>query len=189
MATSLKPRRIDELVFVLKFHGLVILTTFVCISTWKSHSLIVIAHLKTDRSAIDSSSDICLVFSSRRLPNNSVKSFSRNYDSCPSSFHIYNNRTVFRSQSCFSPQRRRGPTSSSLCLSSSNLFALYHRSTSASLPSQSFWGKFKPKNKEDMRDRQAQMALARQRLLTMAFGDMETIRMVSPPTLRSVTRP
>lgn len=29
-----------------------------------------------------------------------------------------------------------------------------------------------------MRDRQAQMALARQRLLTMAFGDMETIRMV-----------
>lgn len=33
-----------------------------------------------------------------------------------------------------------------------------------------------------MRDRQAQMALARQRLLTLAFGDMETIRMVSPPT-------
>ncbi|KAF9464742.1 hypothetical protein BDZ94DRAFT_1190689 [Collybia nuda] len=33
-----------------------------------------------------------------------------------------------------------------------------------------------------MRDRQAQMALARQRLLTMAFGDMETIRML-PNTL------
>lgn len=29
-----------------------------------------------------------------------------------------------------------------------------------------------------MRDRQAQMALSRQRLLTMAFGDMETIQMV-----------
>lgn len=52
-------------------------------------------------------------------------------------------------------------------------------STSASLPSQSFWGKFKPKNKEtDMRDKQAQMALARQRLLTLAYGDMETIRML-----------
>jgi hypothetical protein len=37
-----------------------------------------------------------------------------------------------------------------------------------------------------MRDRQAQMALARQRLLTMAFGDMETIRMVSPSTLLDV---
>lgn len=29
-----------------------------------------------------------------------------------------------------------------------------------------------------MRDKQAQMALARQRLLTLAYGDMETIRMV-----------
>ncbi|KAF7294903.1 hypothetical protein MIND_01028300 [Mycena indigotica] len=51
-------------------------------------------------------------------------------------------------------------------------------STSASLPSQSFWGKFKPKNKDDMRDKQAQMALARQRLLTLAYGDMETIRVL-----------
>ncbi|KAF5381086.1 hypothetical protein D9615_003990 [Tricholomella constricta] len=50
-------------------------------------------------------------------------------------------------------------------------------STSAGLPN--FWDKFKPKNKDvDMRDRQAQMALARQRLLTLAFGDMETIRML-----------
>ena len=59
------------------------------------------------------------------------------------------------------------------------MLALLDRSTSASLPSQSFWGKFKPKTKEtDMRDKQAQMALARQRLLTLAYGDMETIRMV-----------
>jgi hypothetical protein len=29
-----------------------------------------------------------------------------------------------------------------------------------------------------MREKQAQMALARQRLLTLAYGDMETIRMV-----------
>lgn len=29
-----------------------------------------------------------------------------------------------------------------------------------------------------MRDKQAQMALARQRLLTLAYGEMETIRMV-----------
>ncbi|KAF7304916.1 hypothetical protein MKEN_01205900 [Mycena kentingensis (nom. inval.)] len=51
-------------------------------------------------------------------------------------------------------------------------------STSASLPSQSFWGKFKPKTKDDLRDKQAQMALARQRLLTLAYGDMETIRVL-----------
>ena len=61
-----------------------------------------------------------------------------------------------------------------------NFFIRRHRSTSASLPAQSFWDKFKPKGKDvDMRDRQAQMALARQRLLTLVFGDMETIRMVS----------
>nr|GAT53192.1 predicted protein [Mycena chlorophos] len=51
-------------------------------------------------------------------------------------------------------------------------------STSASLPSQSFWGKFKPQKKDEMRDKQSQMALARQRLLTLAYGDMETIRVV-----------
>ncbi|KAJ7632671.1 hypothetical protein FB45DRAFT_913120 [Roridomyces roridus] len=62
-------------------------------------------------------------------------------------------------------------------------------STSASLP-QSFWGKFKPKGKEDMRDKQSQMALARQRLLTLAYGDMETIRMLpgSFGELESVAR-
>lgn len=54
------------------------------------------------------------------------------------------------------------------------------RSTNGSLPSQGFWGKLKGKsNKEaEFRERQAQMALSRQRLLTLAYGDMETIRMV-----------
>jgi hypothetical protein len=68
-----------------------------------------------------------------------------------------------------------------------------NRSTSASLPSQSFWGKFKGgsggggKNiKDDMREQQAQMAIARQRLLTLAYGDMETIRMVSYSSCQSV---
>jgi hypothetical protein len=53
------------------------------------------------------------------------------------------------------------------------------RSTNGSLPS-NFWGKLKGKNNKDaeLRDRQAQMALSRQRLLTLAFDDMETIRMV-----------
>ena|ERR1700683_4198030 len=54
------------------------------------------------------------------------------------------------------------------------------RSTNGSLPSQSFWGKFKGKtNKEaEFRERQAQMSLSRQRLLTLAYDDRETIRMV-----------
>ncbi|EDR06699.1 uncharacterized protein LACBIDRAFT_328618 [Laccaria bicolor S238N-H82] len=52
------------------------------------------------------------------------------------------------------------------------------RSTSASLPAQSFWDTFRPKNKDDMRNKQAQRALARQRLLTLAYGDMETVRML-----------
>ncbi|KIM87141.1 hypothetical protein PILCRDRAFT_299674 [Piloderma croceum F 1598] len=54
-------------------------------------------------------------------------------------------------------------------------------STNGNLPSSSsFWGKLKGKsNKEaEFRERQAQMALSRQRLLTMAYGDMETIRML-----------
>lgn len=54
-------------------------------------------------------------------------------------------------------------------------------STSASLPSQSFWGKLKGKKQDkdtDYREKQAQMALARQRLLTLAYGDMETVRML-----------
>ncbi|KAF8654201.1 hypothetical protein AX16_003728 [Volvariella volvacea WC 439] len=53
-------------------------------------------------------------------------------------------------------------------------------STSASLPpSSSFWGKFKPKKPEpDLREMQGHMAIARQRLLTLAYEDMETIRML-----------
>ncbi|EPQ58016.1 hypothetical protein GLOTRDRAFT_56560 [Gloeophyllum trabeum ATCC 11539] len=57
-------------------------------------------------------------------------------------------------------------------------------STSASLPS-SLWGKIKgggggPKSNKDvdLRERQQHMALARQRLLTLSFGDMETVRML-----------
>lgn len=54
-------------------------------------------------------------------------------------------------------------------------------STSGSLPNHSFWGKFKGKKSDkesEYRDKQAQMALARQRLLTLAYGDMETVRML-----------
>ncbi|KAH7889215.1 hypothetical protein F5I97DRAFT_1827122 [Phlebopus sp. FC_14] len=66
-------------------------------------------------------------------------------------------------------------------------------STSASLPSQSFWGKFKNKKSDkesDYREKQAQMALARQRLLTLAYGDMETVRMLPQtfPELEAVAR-
>lgn len=60
------------------------------------------------------------------------------------------------------------------------------RVSNASLPSQGgFWGRFKsPKGGKDMKLEQPsqqppQMALSRQRLLTLAFGDMETIRIVS----------
>jgi len=54
--------------------------------------------------------------------------------------------------------------------------------SNASLPSQGFWGRFKtPRNKEQqLPQKQPEMALARQRLLTLAFGDMETIRMLPP---------
>ncbi|KAF9454533.1 hypothetical protein P691DRAFT_309862 [Macrolepiota fuliginosa MF-IS2] len=53
-------------------------------------------------------------------------------------------------------------------------------STSASLPSgQSFWGKLKPKNKEgDLRQQAAQMSMTRQRLLTLVFGEQETLHLL-----------
>lgn len=60
--------------------------------------------------------------------------------------------------------------------------SFHYRSTSASLPSQSFWNKFKNKKSDkdsDYREKQSHMALARQRLLTLAYGDMETVRVVS----------
>lgn len=54
--------------------------------------------------------------------------------------------------------------------------------SNASLPASQggFWGRFKtPKGKEmELSQKQAQMALTRQRLLTLAFGDMETVRML-----------
>ncbi|KAH0583829.1 hypothetical protein H2248_009428 [Termitomyces sp. 'cryptogamus'] len=49
--------------------------------------------------------------------------------------------------------------------------------SNAGLPTPSIWDKLKGKGKDvEMRDRQA---LARQRLLTLAFGDMETLRLVT----------
>lgn len=35
------------------------------------------------------------------------------------------------------------------------------------------------KKEPDLRQQQAQMAIARQRLLTLCYGDMETVRLVS----------
>lgn len=59
----------------------------------------------------------------------------------------------------------------------------FHSGSNASLPSQGFWGRFKtPKGGNQMDLKQApppQMTLSRQRLLTLAFGEMETVRMVS----------
>jgi hypothetical protein len=83
-----------------------------------------------------------------------------------------------------------------------NLLFFFRRGSNASLPSSSFWSKLKPgggKNAKevDMRQQQQpqpQMALSRQRLLTLVYGDMETVRMVctfNPLSLLSsdVTRP
>ncbi|KAK0197048.1 hypothetical protein F5146DRAFT_1013834 [Armillaria mellea] len=47
-------------------------------------------------------------------------------------------------------------------------------STNTSLPHQGLWNRFKGKNKDEM---QKQQALARQRLLTLCFEEMETVRM------------
>lgn len=65
------------------------------------------------------------------------------------------------------------------------MISLSARSTNASLPPQngSFWGRIKGGGKSkdaEVREKHAQQqqALARQRLLTLAFDDMETIRMV-----------
>ncbi|KAH0827161.1 hypothetical protein J3R83DRAFT_4852 [Lanmaoa asiatica] len=65
-------------------------------------------------------------------------------------------------------------------------------STSASLPSQSFWNKFKNKKSDkdsEYRERQSHMALARQRLLTLAYGDMETVRVELEAVARDWTKP
>jgi len=53
-----------------------------------------------------------------------------------------------------------------------------HRTTITSLPpSAGFWNKFKSKGKEP-EPKQPAMAVARPKLLTLAMGDMETLRMV-----------
>jgi len=58
----------------------------------------------------------------------------------------------------------------------------FNRSTSAGLPpAPTFWGKLKPKNKEgDLRQQATtQMAIARQRLVTLVCGEHETLHLVS----------
>ncbi|XP_006458084.1 hypothetical protein AGABI2DRAFT_63607 [Agaricus bisporus var. bisporus H97] len=54
---------------------------------------------------------------------------------------------------------------------------LFNRSANINLPNQpGFWGRFKPKNKEpDLRQQAAQMSLETQRLLTLVFGEQESI--------------
>ncbi|TFK29979.1 hypothetical protein FA15DRAFT_663297 [Coprinopsis marcescibilis] len=51
-------------------------------------------------------------------------------------------------------------------------------SASGNLPQQGFWGKFKPKPKEPERQPPPQMALQRQKLLTLVYADMETVRVL-----------
>jgi hypothetical protein len=72
---------------------------------------------------------------------------------------------------------------SSTLVTHSNLPLFFTRTSNASLPSQSFWSKFKgsggKSNRDaDMRGQPPQMSLSRQRLLTLVYGDMETVRMV-----------
>jgi hypothetical protein len=59
--------------------------------------------------------------------------------------------------------------------------------SNASLPSQGFWSKLKPgggkvtkesEMRHQQQQQQQQMALSRQRLLTLVYDDMETVRMV-----------
>jgi len=96
----------------------------------------------------------------------------------PDTIHQLGNPFLFI---CFCLRRRRcTPFFISLRL----IFHCVHllnRPTSAGLPpTAAFWGKFKPKAKEpDPKPPGAPMAVARPRLLTLAFGDMETLRMVS----------
>jgi hypothetical protein len=90
---------------------------------------------------------------------------------------------------CFSPPREHLQFISS---PSFKLLFSFRRGSNASLPSTGFWSKLKPgggrNSKEaDMRQQQQpQMALSRQRLLTLVYGDMETVRMVST---FQITRP
>ena len=63
-----------------------------------------------------------------------------------------------------------------VCMTCSPFF---NRSTSTSLPNQAFWSKFKPKGKEP-EDKQGPMSVARQRLMTLAYGEFETLLKVCP---------
>ena len=85
----------------------------------------------------------------------------------------------FSSPSCSSLQRRHCLVFFSPTYVSSFLVLALDRSTSASLPAQSFFDALKPKNKEnDVRNKQAKRGLARQRLLILAYGEMETVVIV-----------
>jgi hypothetical protein len=64
-------------------------------------------------------------------------------------------------------------------ISSFDILAILNRSTSTSLPNQAFWSKFKPKGKEP-EDKQGPMAMSRQRLMTLAYGEFETLLKVRP---------
>ena len=57
------------------------------------------------------------------------------------------------------------------------MMSLLSRPANASLPAQAFWNKFKPRPKEEP-PKPEQMAVARPRLLTLAFGEVETLRIV-----------
>ncbi|KAI0690567.1 hypothetical protein BC835DRAFT_1407485 [Cytidiella melzeri] len=69
--------------------------------------------------------------------------------------------------------------------------------SNASLPGSGFWARFQktPKGGKEMdlvrekQNQQAQMALTRQRLLTICFGDMETIRMELEAVCRDWIKP
>ncbi len=60
------------------------------------------------------------------------------------------------------------------------MLSLHNRSTNASLPNGggSLWGKIRGGGKNKEAEAREKQALARQRLLTLAFDDMETVRMV-----------
>lgn len=78
---------------------------------------------------------------------------------------------------CFSHRRAHIPSPAP---SPPPLMLLFNRSANINLPNQSgFWGRFKPKNKEpDLRQQAAQMSLETQRLLTLVFGEQESIHKV-----------
>ena len=85
-------------------------------------------------------------------------------------------------KSCSSPPRES--LFVSLPVISPSISYFLSRGSNASLPSQGFWSKLKPGGGKNIKEsdirqhQQQQMALSRQRLLTLVYGDMETVRMV-----------